>query len=204
MKLPASDRPDEWNSFPSAGSADVRRELLGSWLQSFPWDAFATYTFELPRSPGRALWWARRHLHQLNHWVGRSRPPGSPDRWARKPYAAVFHEIGPCGGRGHLHALVGNMRPFPAYCGNLLLPGVWAEHCCLAHSWLCGIARAVPYNPELGAAHYLTKYSVKSDGEWCFLGRPARPQKVLDNIQRDGAPSVLGGVAWNQRQKSIQ
>lgn len=180
MKLLASDRPDEWNSFPPAGSADVRRELLGSWLQGFDWDAFATYTFALPRSQSRTLWWARRHLHQLNHWVGRSRSPGSPDRWARKPYAAVFHEIGPRGGRGHLHALVGNMRPFPAYCGDTLLPGTWAQHCCLAHSWLCGIARAVPYNPELGAAHYLTKYSVKSDGEWCFLGRPARPQKVLD------------------------
>ncbi len=175
MKVPLyRDREDAWNTFPPARSDAVRRELLGSWLHGFLWDAFATYTFAHPRSAEKSLWWARRHMKRLDYLVGRGRERGSPDRWARKPYAAVFHEIGSLGGRGHLHALVGNLSPFPAYCGNLLQPGVWAQHCCLAHSWLCGNARAVPYRTELGAEHYLTKYSVKTDGEWCFIRTPTK------------------------------
>jgi len=174
MKLPTSDRATEWSSFPAGSSTDVKRELLASWFASFEWDAFATYTFATSGGAARSLAWARRHLHQLNTLVGRARPPGSPGRWARKPYTVVFHEVGPRGARGHLHALVGNLHPFPAYCGHLLPPGVWQQSCCLTHSWLCGGARAFPYDRELGATHYVTKYTVKEAGEWCFIGTPTK------------------------------
>lgn len=168
----------------SAGSDDVRRELLSSWLTRFEWNAFFTGTFR-PREDSRDPLHLRglnlkqpisgpSVLHEALHWLRRVShvsaqrlPVGTPFRWAERAYAALFHEKGPLTGRHHLHALVGGLRGFPAWCG-MVLPVGWEDwfDCCLAHSWPWGISRGLPYDPTQGAAHYLTKYSVKGDGAW--------------------------------------
>jgi len=63
-------------------------------------------------------------------------------------------EIGPHGGRFHLHALIGNV-------GHLRRM-YWVDH------WdkLAGFARILPFSSKRGAAYYVAKYVAKQLGEW--------------------------------------
>lgn len=165
-----------------ATATDVRQELLSGWLQRFRWDVFLTGTLaRSPKSSETAFALFGRWLKVMETVASRARCPGAPFRWARKPYAAAFQEVGPLTGRNHLHALVGNLDPIPAYCGVRLdlddLKSLRARHsllrCCVLHSWNhYGIARSVDYDPEKGASHYVTKYACKesSAGDWRIFG----------------------------------
>jgi hypothetical protein len=144
------------------------RELqdeMGKWLgQLAPWDVFSTWTFSRITQVGGAMFWARRHLRHLEETAG------------LPIYAFVGVERGGSGGLVHLHALVGNVGHVKAYCNDKLPPGVWGRRCCMLHSWPCGMARVLPYDPALGASYYVSKYVTKSLSEWDLVGFPATPQ----------------------------
>jgi len=139
------------------GSLQRLRRDFGQWLagNSFRWTDFATFTFRRP--PGRG---AIRHADVfLRDLAGElERPPIT---------AFVSHEIGPEGGRGHLHAL-------------LDVRGVSARF--IADEWIrkFGFARVSPYNPKLGGLHYVTKYVIKDccqRADWRLLPTHGKGQE---------------------------
>lgn len=141
---------------------------MGEWLgQLVPWDVFSTLTFSRPVQPAGAMFWGRRHLRWLQ-------------KVAQQPiYAFLGVERGRTGGLLHLHALVGNVGHLKPYCGAPLPPGRWGHGCCMLHGWPCGHARVLPYNPELGARFYVSKYISKKLADWELVGFPAVPQLPL-------------------------
>ncbi len=149
--------------------ADELKAVMGTWLGELaPWDVFSTWTFSRPVRVHGALYWTRRHLAWL-------------EKVAEQPiYGFAGVEAGERGGLLHVHALLGNVAHVKRYCGQRLKPGTWGRTCCQLHAWPCGIARVLPYDPELGAAHYVSKYITKRLAEWELVGFPARPQKALD------------------------
>ncbi len=141
-------------------------EAWGAYLSEFEWSHWTTLTFrpyERPESPG----------------LGPTRPlrlrPGPPPDFARRAFAGFIRhleqqahqplawfrgdELGERLGRLHLHALVDGTAG--------LLPAT------LAATWPCGFTRIEVYDPKLGAAHYLTKYAVKTLADY-DLGGPLR------------------------------
>lgn len=165
---------------------------MGEWLESLAkWDVFATWTFDrLVRLPG-AMYWARRHLDtledQVNGW-GFEKPSSkngygycekAPTLPRKEVYAFVAAEEGGKGGLIHLHALVGNVASLTTYCGQHFAVGQWGKDCCMVHSWPCGIARVMPYNPDLGARYYVSKYVTKQLAEWALLSVP-KPRVIKD------------------------
>jgi len=158
--------------------------VMGEWLETLEWDVFATWTFDrLVRLPG-AMYWAGKHLDTLEDWVNGwgSENPSSKNGWGycekattlprKKVYAFVAAEEGGKGGLIHLHALVGNVASITTYCGRHFRVGQWGKSCCMVHAWPCGIARVMPYNPDLGARFYVSKYITKQLAEWALLGVP--------------------------------
>ncbi len=152
----------------AAGPREGLREAMGTWLGEVAlWDVFSTWTFSRPVSVHGAIYWARRHLLWL-------------EVTAQQPiYAFAGVEPGENGGLHHVHALVGNVGHLKPYCGHRLNPGTWGRNCCMLHAWPCGIARVLPYDPNLGAAHYVSRYITKRLAEWDLFGFPCTPQKVL-------------------------
>jgi hypothetical protein len=144
------------------------KEAMGTWLgQLAPWDVFSTWTFSRPTREGGAMFWARRHLRWL-------------EKKAEQPiYGFVGVERGQSGGLVHIHALLGNVGHLKAFCGERLSPGQWGRACCMLHSWPCGLARVLPYDQELGARYYVSKYMSKRLAEWELIGFPAVPQFSL-------------------------
>lgn len=165
--------------------ADEVNRAMGTWLALTPWDVFATWTFSKPVRLNGAMYWARRHLAQLevmmngyvearpsrrNAWgyVRESEPELDFPR--KRLYAFVAVEKGDSGGLLHLHSLIGNVRDLKPFCGDILRPGEWGKDCCMLHAWPCGIARVMPYNPKLGASFYVSKYVTKGLAEWDLVG----------------------------------
>lgn len=164
---------------------------MGDWLQTLaPWDVFSTWTFSKPITAKGAMYWSRRHVEQLedqvNGWGFAS--PSSRNGWGyldmpqaslprKRVHAFVALEFGNVGGLVHVHALVGNVGHLNPYCGHRLASDAWGRRCCMLHSWPCGYARVYPYDPKLGAAHYVGKYITKKLSEWDLIGIP---QKILD------------------------
>jgi hypothetical protein len=156
--------------------ADELKDEMGKWLGEIaPWDVFSTWTFSRITQVGGAMFWARRHLRWL-------------EEKAQQPiYAFVGVERGKSGGLVHLHALVGNVGHLKAYCGTPLPPGEWGRKCCMLHAWPCGLARVLPYDPELGARYYVSKYITKRLAEWELVGFPAKPQFCLERVPQVNA-----------------
>lgn len=144
------------------------KQVMGEWLsQLAPWDVFSTWTFSRLVQVSGAMYWARRHLGWL-------------EKKAQQPlYAFIAAERGETGGLLHLHGLVGNVGHLRAYCGVRLPAGTWGRDCCQVHAWPAGYARVLPYDAQLGAAHYVSKYVTKQLAEWELIGFPATPQGVL-------------------------
>ena len=151
-----------------ASESDVLKEIMGSWLnQLAPWDVFFTGTWSRPVTPNGVLYGARRYLRFV-------------ERRAEVPiYAFLGVERGDTGGLLHAHSLIGNVAHLKPFCGELLARDKWGLRCCLLHTWPWGYARALPYDPSLGAAHYVSKYITKRLAEWELIGFPAAPQRVL-------------------------
>jgi hypothetical protein len=151
-----------------ASRRDVLKELMGDWLGKLaPWNAFGTWTFSKPVNVDGAMYMGRRHLG----WI--EAVAGVPI------YAFVAAEKGDVGGLIHLHSLIGNVAHLKPWCGEKLPPGKWRASCCLLHAWPCGYARVFPYDPALGAKHYVSKYVCGQLAEWDLLGFPAIPQPAL-------------------------
>jgi hypothetical protein len=149
------------------------KDVFGQWLgQLAPWDMFSTWTFSRPVQLGGAMFWARKHLRWL-------------EKVAEQPiYGFLGVERGDTGGLLHLHALLGNLGHLRPYCGRRLAPGQWARSCCMVHAWPCGLARVLPYDPNLGARFYVSKYITKHLAEWELVGFPATPQFALESSAR--------------------
>ena len=142
-----------------------RRQLItdeiATWLDSFHWDWFATYTFNMQAKPETA------HKMFRNHVAFIGKRAGLP------VYAFRADEYGVLNGRYHIHALIGNVGGFPAYCGEFLParnPGDKPRPCCGVHSWPGGYARVFPYDAAVSATGYVSKYVTKDFGDWDPIG----------------------------------
>ena len=114
----------------------------GEFLSQFEWDWFVTLTFR--------EWVNSFRAHRLFEYFVRDldKAAGQPIFWFRAD------EIGPHGGRLHLHALIGNV-------GHLRRMS-WVDH------WdrLAGFGRILPYSSKRGAAFYVAKYVTKQLSDW--------------------------------------
>ncbi len=167
------------------------RSLAAAWgeyLQPYPWDHWVTLTFAPPRPP---------HLGGGVR-LGPARPgadrPGPPPDYAHREFARWVHRLEDCSeepvwwfrgdelgerlGRLHLHALLGGT-------GGLLDET-------LGRQWRAGFSVVKPYDPALGAAHYLTKYATKGladydvSGGWLY--EPLQPRLPFSEEGIQGAP----------------
>lgn len=123
----------------------MSRQLVEGWGQfliQFMWDWFATFTFrdEVPSFRAHRLF--ERLMQELE------RAAGVPIFWFRAD------EIGPRGGRFHIHALVGNV----ANLRRMTFVDLWNEK--------AGYARIWPFDSKRGAAYYCAKYIAKQINDW--------------------------------------
>ena len=142
-------------------------EAMGGWLLTLaPWDWFASLTFNRLVSANGAHYWFHRYVD----WAQEA--SGVPVQAFRAD------EYGSRQGRLHIHALMGNVRVSPssdpgsltAFCGERLPVGSFGQKCCATHAWPCGYARVFPFDAEKGASYYVSKYVVKSNGDWELIG----------------------------------
>jgi hypothetical protein len=114
----------------------------GQFLSQFVWDWFLSLTFREDVKSFRA--------HRLFGYFVRDleKDAGIPIFWFRAD------EIGPQGGRFHLHALIGNV----AHLRRMTWVDRWNR--------LAGYARILPFNERKGAAYYCAKYVTKQNGDW--------------------------------------
>ena len=117
-------------------------EAWGQFLLQFSWDWFVKLTFRDSVGSFRA--------HRLfGHFVrDLEKAAGIPIFWFRAD------EIGPHGGRFHIHALIGNV----AHLRRMSWVDRWDR--------LAGYARILPFNAKRGAAYYCAKYVTKQSGDW--------------------------------------
>lgn len=122
------------------------KELLsvafGQFLSQFLWDWFLSLTFRDEVTSFRAHRLFARFVSELE------KAAGIPIFWFRAD------EIGPRGGRFHLHALIGNV----AHLRRMSWIDRWGQ--------LAGYARILPFDAQKGAAYYCTKYATKQNGDW--------------------------------------
>ena len=138
---------------------------FADWLGSLrSWHTFSTWSFSTPISVTGALYWANVHLEHVADLTARRIGLRQPVE------AAVFTERGRNGGLVHLHGLIAHTDSLPCSCGARLPVSDWGRDCCLRHSWPCGYARVLPYDPAQGAGHYVAKYISKTQGEWDLVG----------------------------------
>jgi hypothetical protein len=168
------------------GLVSIHQGLVEGWgqfLSKFPWDWFVTLTFRDPVGSFRA--------HRLFGYFVRDleRAAGIPIFW--------FHadEIGPRGGRFHIHALIGNVAH--------LRRMTWVDR------WdgLAGYARILPFNAKRGAAYYTAKYVAKQNGDWEISDNLAafgqyQPVLSLDGMTKPKPAEPIVPVAAPGAQRS--
>lgn len=112
------------------------RRGWGEFLEPFPWQWWGTLTFREEYSSDAA----DRAFGRFAGWLQNDSPGVG---------YFVGHEIGKLG-REHLHFLAGGLRP-------------WVSRRVAWKRWFDrhGRAQIIPYDPELGAAHYISKYVTK-------------------------------------------
>ena len=117
-------------------------EAWGRFLSQYSWDWFLTLTFR--------DWVVSFRAHRLFGYFVRDleKAAGIPIFWFRAD------EIGPHGGRFHIHALIGNV----AHMRRMTWIDDWDR--------LAGYARILPFNAKRGAAYYCAKYVTKESGDW--------------------------------------
>lgn len=123
----------------------MKRQLAVAWgefLSQFSWDWFVTLTFRDYVKSFRA--------HRLFGYFVRDieKAAGQPIIWFRAD------EIGPQGGRFHMHGLIGNV----SHLRRLYWMDYWKE--------LAGYARILPFELKRGAPFYCAKYLTKQNGDW--------------------------------------
>ena len=138
------------------------KDELAGWLDGYQWDWFSTYTLNMQAKTDTVHTMFRNHL-------------GFIEKQTDLPlYAFRGDEYGVLNGRYHIHALIGNVGAFPAYCGKPLAkrnPGDKPRPCCGVHSWPGGYARVFSYDPTISATGYVAKYVSKDFvGDWELIG----------------------------------
>jgi len=157
----------------------------GDWLSAeWEWDVFATLTHDnSPQALGQGTrsivgWTAS--AKRWDSWLAdtvipKSRPAdGLPD-----PYWVRGREPNPWRKGTHFHALLGGL-------GDVSRRDLWA-------GWFergYGVARILPYDPRLGAAHYLTKYVVKELGDVQFSANLRRYRRSENGADPNGGVSL--------------
>ena len=159
-------RPPEERAGSKDGDEERHQEMAG-WLQKLAqWDWFCNLTFDRLVGASGARYWFNRYLESFAAATGVA------------PKAFRADEYGARNGRLHLHALIAGVSlgplfgagSLPAFCGERLPPGQKGKTCCGTHAWPCGYARVFPFDPEKGAAFYVSKYITKDNGEWELVG----------------------------------
>lgn len=143
----------------AVGRKEVNREW-GDWLNhQWSWDWFVTLTHDnseraLGNGTRTVVGW-RASVQRWDRWweeVESLRVGPGPAYWVRA------REPNPWRKGTHFHALVGGVG------SEASRRRAWA-------AWFArgyGLARILPYDPTLGAAHYLAKYVVKELGDVQF------------------------------------
>jgi hypothetical protein len=154
----------------------ARQELVKAWgefLSQFSWDWFVTLTFREEVGSFRA--------HRLFGYFVRDleKAAGHPIFWFRAD------EIGPHGGRFHIHALIGNV----AHLRRMTWVDGWDR--------LAGWARILPFDSKRGAAYYTAKYVAKQSGDWEISENLAafsqyQPVLPLDGMVKPKPPQAVG------------
>ena len=114
--------------------------VFGEWLNEFKWDWWATFTFKRDTSPYRAKKSFLRFIRGVN----------------RHAYYFIAIEWHHYRESVHIHALVGNV---PEVRRLTEMDRWFATY---------GISRIWPYNRNLGARYYLSKYLTKELTDWDF------------------------------------
>ena len=151
-----------------------RREQLeqwGNWLRDgWDWDLFVTLTHDnseaaLGRGTRNIVGW-KASADRWDEFIDRAVIPNS--RPVAVPHWVRGREPNPWRKGTHFHALLGGF-------GDGSRKALWEW-------WFreqgYGLARILPYEPALGAAHYLTKYVVKDLGDVAFSPNLGLQRKV--------------------------
>lgn len=148
------------------------REVFGDWLSQYAWTHWGTFTFRphIPRS--------RPGLAPPRFTPSQAGPPVdfAHREWLRyvRRLERSLHrriwwfrgdEFGERLGRLHFHALIGGAMDYPSEV--------------LAEFWGAGFSSIVRYDPERGAAYYVTKYVVKGLADWDVSARLLRTDGAL-------------------------
>ena len=144
------------------------RSAWSEWLSCYPWDAWGTLTFKWP-DPTEA---------QLDRAFARFRSFLSMTITTSLPLAYfVGHEVG-AGGRAHLHCLIGCLD-------------IGAQRSTIWKWWWTRYGRCEVrgYDPERGAAAYVSKYITKELGHYDvdlggFIDCAHRQQRESPSWQR--------------------
>lgn len=114
---------------------------MTEWLKSYPWDMWATYTFEDKFSPSAARRAFNRHYTRIQSQFERP----IPVFWVMEPNPPSEHV--------HLHSLLGRVSDVPNSAKRMFED--WKSR--QGH----GAADFEPYKENEGVDHYLTKYIIK-------------------------------------------
>lgn len=113
---------------------------FGDWLNKYSWDWWATFTFKKDKSPYGAKKAFLRFVKDIKKDV----------------YFFLVIEWHKWRGSVHCHSLIGNVSGIR----RLTIMDKWYD--------IYGIARILPYNKNLGARYYLSKYLIKEMADWDF------------------------------------
>lgn len=162
------------------------REVIGEWGSWWstlaPWNWFATFTFSEMVTSATARYWFRRYLQMIEDVINgttiespsRSNGYGYVDADLSQLRVEVKafrgDEFSPQNGRLHIHALIAGVESLLHHCGKNLPATEWGRKCCWTHAWPCGYARILPYDPNLGASHYVAKFTTSPLSDWELYG----------------------------------
>jgi hypothetical protein len=152
----------------------MSRQLAEGWgqfLSGFPWDWFVTLTFRDEVMSFRAHRLFARFVREIE------KAAKMPIFWFRAD------EIGPRGGRFHIHALMGNV----AQLRRMYWIDRWNE--------IAGYARILSFDSKRGAAYYCAKYVVKQINDWELSDNlsafaPATSESLV-SIDEDGIRELI-------------
>lgn len=159
---------------PQQNHSTIRSEM-SSWLESFPWDLWGTYTFSEPFSPKSARRAMERHLKRVQNNFGKV----IPYAWFMEPHKHIEQP--------HFHSLLGDVSNVPLSAKKMYKD--WKDH--QGH----GRVDFEKYIEDKGVDHYLTKYVVKSNfdqADWDIRN----VDKFVENSQSTRS-DILGFTDWN-------
>lgn len=152
-------------SYTSSTPRSTLIEITGTWLRTFAWDWYGTFTFAKPATTNGARFLLGQYVQALEHVSGTS--------------VNMFWTVerGTTGGYLHGHGLIGNVGTVTAFCGSRL-------GCCVptcgVHLWRSGNAKVGLFCSDGAAPFYICKnafprigeFDAIAKGEWGLIGMP--------------------------------